>query len=224
MRRVGLIIPSSNVVIEDTLRHHADRLSPMVALHIARFSVVSVDLASHSTDQFRDEPIDAALDQLREAEVEQIVFAGTAGAWLGIKHERVWQRRACQRVGVDVTSTTLLTIDALRAAQVDRLALITPFKIGIHQQIVENLRGEGFSVSGGRNLGLELSRDMAEISPSVIAEQIKVCLDKGCETVLCFCTNFRGLDACANMTTENSSTTLLDSVGLTLQAIGAFDC
>ena len=88
MQRVGIIIPSSNVVVEDTLLRHAAQLTLNVRYHIARISVVSVNLDDASVDQFQETAMNDALGQLCEAHVDSIVFAGTAGAWLGIDRER----------------------------------------------------------------------------------------------------------------------------------------
>ncbi len=63
---------------------------------------------------------------------------------------------------------------------------------------------------------------MADVPPSAIANLIRACLDEGCDAALCFCTNFRGLDACARLADDFPTARLLDSVGLTLAAVGAW--
>jgi maleate isomerase len=218
MHRVGLIIPSSNVVVEDTLRRENAQIDEKTAFHIARFSVVEVNLGLESTDQFQDRSIDRAIDQLREADVNRIVFAGTAGAWLGIDRERAWCADAKNRAQVDVTSTTLLTLDALRASASTPIGLVTPFTPEVHDQIVKNFNAEGVKIDCGCFLGLELSREMAQVQPDIIAELMRSCLAQGCRTVLCFCTNFRGGDACGEVSTDGHSAILLDSLDLTLHA------
>jgi maleate isomerase len=219
MQRVGIIIPSSNVVVEDTLLRHAAQLTLNVRYHIARISVVSVNLDDASVDQFQETAMNDALGQLCEAHVDSIVFAGTAGAWLGIDRERAWCDNARVRTGIKVTSTTLLALNALHATGATRIGLVSPFRSDIHQKIIENFESERISITNSRFLGLELSRDMANISTHSIAELIRDCLDEGCETVLCFCSNLRGMDACVEVSASHQSAILLDSVALTLQAI-----
>lgn len=220
MQRIGLILPSSNHVVEETLRARAPELSHARQAHIARFSVEKVDLSDNSTGQFRNDPVDRAIDQLREAGAETIVFAGTAGAWLGIEREREWQERAERRSGVGVTSTTLLTVDALRAAGRDNWSLVTPFTREIHDCILVNLRGEGFAFDGGHWFGHDDSRSMATIAPAAIAEKLRTCLATGSDGVLAFCTNFRGGEAFALVDDRPGEAVLLDSVLLTLTATG----
>lgn len=222
MRRVGLIVPSSNIVVEDTVRRLAGTMSPSVAIHVARFSVVSVNFGDDSLGQFENDAIDVAIDQLREAGVDRIVFAGTAGAWLGIERETAWRDRAQARCGMEVTSTTLLAIEAMREIAPSRPALVTPFTTGIHNRIADTFRAEGVPIGGGYCFNLEESREMADIEPPVIASYIGECIGDGADAVLCYCTNFRGLEAAASVDFHGKPAALLDSVGLTLQAIGAF--
>ena len=220
MQRIGFILPSSNLVVEETLRARAAQLSPAAQAHIARFSVEKVDLSDESARQFRSDPVDCAMDQLLEAGVEKIVFAGTAGAWLGIDREREWRDRAEQRTGVDVTSTTLLTLDALRAARADGWALLTPFTEGIHGRILANLRGEGFAFEEGHWFGLDDSRSMAALAPVEIAGKLQDCFAARSGGVLAFCTNFRGAEAASLVEETPKAAVFLDSVLLTLAATG----
>lgn len=223
MKRAGLIIPSSNVVIEDMLHSGPVSFSGNFGIHIARLPVTKVDLGPDSKKQFDADVIDHAIDQLREAQVDQIVFAGTAGAWLGIERERRLCADTSQKTGIAVTSTTLLTLGKLKAAQFASLGLVTPFTPKVHDTIVQNFKSEGISVAFGSNFNLESSREMADISIHEIAGRIDLCFQNGCDGVLCFCTNFRGFEALHLAVTPKAHLNTLDSVCLTLDAIGVVD-
>jgi len=223
MQRIGLILPSSNHVVEETLRAWASGLTPSAQAHIARFSVEKVDLSDGSTGQFRNDPVDRAMDQLLEAGAGTIAFAGTAGAWLGIDRERAWRERAEQRTGVKVTSTTLLTVDALRAARSDNWCLVTPFTSELHGRILDNLRGEGFAFGEGHWFGLDDSLSMAAVAPAEIAGKLRAGFAAGSGGVLTFCTNFRGAEAIDMIDVRPSGAVFLDSVLLTLTATGLLE-
>ncbi|MCP4386341.1 MAG: hypothetical protein GY798_33860 [Hyphomicrobiales bacterium] len=219
MRRVGIIIPSSNVVIEDRLQGMPAAVRGDMRFHIARLPVVAVDLGRDSTDQFADAALDQAVQQVCEAEVEQIVFAGTAGAWLGIDHDRAWVTRTEMATGLSATTTTLQVIDALRRVRPARLGLVTPFTADVHDRIEETFAGAGVPVADRHALGLTLSRDMADVSPERIADRFSDCIDDGCDVVLTFCTNFRGSEARLLWLGDGMQATLLDSVDLTFQGL-----
>lgn len=220
MKRVGLIIPSSNVVIEDMLHGRAGSFRNDIGFHIARLPVTTVDLGDRSKKQFDADVVDQAIDQLLEAKVGQIIFAGTAGAWLGIERERHWCAEAEQRTGLSVTSTTLLTLAELKTANLSALGLVTPFTPKVHSAIVQNFESEGFSVNYGSCFGLDSSRQMAEIALDQIADRIEMNFQNGCDGVLCFCTNFRGFEAAQMAKFPHATGKILDSVQLTLEAAG----
>lgn len=220
MKRVGLIIPSSNVVIEDRLYGSTGPFRKDIGIHIARLPVTTVDLGDRSKKQFDADVVDPAIDQLLEAQVSQIIFAGTAGAWLGIERERRWCAEAEQRSGLAVTSTTLLTLAELKIANFGSLGLVTPFTSKVHNAIVQNFEAEGFSVGYGSYFGLDSSREMAELALDQIADRIDMSFQKGCDGVLCFCTNFRGFEAAQLAKFPHTAGKILDSVQLTLDAAG----
>lgn len=219
MIRVGIIIPSSNVVIEDLLQTPSGRVRKDMRFHVARLPVVAVDLGSTSTGQFNNSALDQAVQQLCEADVDRIVFAGTAGAWLGTDHDRNWVARTEAVTGRPATTTTLQVLAALARVQPKRLGLITPFTEAVHARIVETFSAEGFPVAAGRHLDLTLGRDMAEVAPTRIAEMIDECAESGCDTILTFCTNFRGVEAFQARPAERIPATLLDSIALTFEEL-----
>lgn len=210
--RVGLIVPSSNVVVEETIQSAPQ---PGVVCHVARLSVVAVDLDVGSRAQFDDDPRDRAVRSLREAEVNRMVFAGTAGAWLGIAEERDWCARMADRHGIEVTSTTLICLDRLRDLACP-VALVTPFLPDVHAAIRVNFASEGVDTLEGQAFGLTSSREMADVAPDRIADRIDTCIAHGAEAVLCFCTNFRGQAAFPLVAGRSPRPLLLDSVTLSL--------
>lgn len=219
MDRVGIVIPSSNVVVEDLLQTSSEILPQDRRFHIARLPVVTVDLGRESTGQFDNDALDQAVRQLCEADVGRIVFAGTAGAWLGIDHDRDWAARTRNATGRPASTTTLLVLAALARCRPKRLGLITPFIEDVHVRIAETFAAEGFPIAEGRHLGLTLGRDMAEVPPAHIAAMIGDCTEAGCDTVLTFCTNFRGADAGRTEPAASLPITLLDSVTLTFEEL-----
>jgi maleate isomerase len=219
MRRVGLIVPSGNVVIEDMLQSPSGPARKDVRFHVTRLPVVAIDMGSESRDQFSDAALDEAVGQLLDADIDAIVFAGTAGAWLGIARDRDWAARTRDATGLPATTTTLQALAALGGLRSDRLGLITPFVQEVHDSIAGTLAAEGFPVAYGRHLGLSLGREMAEVPPVQIAEIVGACVDAGCDAVLTFCTNFRGLEAFRLKPAANCGAMLLDSVALTFDEL-----
>lgn len=217
MHRTGLIIPSSNIVIEDVLQSSRHLNKPDVRYHMARLSVVSVNLGAQSLSQFEHNEMERAVEQLMEADVNEIIFAGTAGAWNGIERERAWCQETSDTLDVPITSTTLIAVDILKKRADANLALITPFTKQVHDKILENFAAENICPTINHHFNLETSRDMASISEYQIADKINESMISGADTILCFCTNFRGMDAFQILQRAPEPIALFDSVALTLE-------
>lgn len=89
----------------------------------------------------------------------------------------------------------------------------------MHARVLETFAAEGFPVVADRHLDLTLGRDMAEVPPDRIAGLIGDCAEEGCDTVLTFCTNFRGAEAGRVEAVANMPVTVLDSVAVTFGAL-----
>ena len=91
--RLGLLIPSSNVVLEPlAVRLQAKR--PEVSVHVSRLGVIDVQLDATSRAQFEMDAQVAAAKLLCDAKVDQITWGGTSASWLGIAHDEA-VRAAC---------------------------------------------------------------------------------------------------------------------------------
>lgn len=216
-RRTGLILPSSNVVVEEAIANGVGARDGQI-YHVTRLTVTDVTLDAASRAQFDRDALDIALAQLLEAEVDAVVFAGTAGAWLGLERERAWCRAVERRAGIAVSTTSLLCLDGLRRREIDRLTLLTPFTDDIHAAIARTFEDEGLRIEGGACFGLRSSRRMATVSGDAIAGKIYQLRPLPDVPVLCFCTNFRGFEAQAALLDRLPDVEVLDSVELTLCA------
>lgn len=85
--RVGLIVPSSNTVVEPELARVAGAV-PDLELVATRVAVTHIDTNPASGRQFEPELMIAAARLLAHAGVDVLVWAGTSGCWLGVDHDR----------------------------------------------------------------------------------------------------------------------------------------
>src|SRR5437667_10866185 len=82
-RRVGMITPSSNCVLEPVttamLANRAD-----VTAHFARLRVTEIALDAAALNQFDPGRMLSAAELLADTKVEAIAWNGTSASWLGI--------------------------------------------------------------------------------------------------------------------------------------------
>ena len=93
-KRIGMIVPSSNTVVEPICSRIFFGMEDVVTVHYSRLEVVNVSLDDNSTRQFAVDTMLRAADQLAQAKVDAIIWNGTAGSWLGIERDR----EMCQKI------------------------------------------------------------------------------------------------------------------------------
>ena len=109
--RVGLIVPSSNTVVEPELARVAGAV-PDLELVATRVAVTHIDANSASRRQFEPELMIAAARLLAHAGVDVLVWAGTSGCWLGLDHDPAIVSAIEDATGIAATSSTLALLDA----------------------------------------------------------------------------------------------------------------
>ncbi len=186
-RRVGIILPSSNVVVEALIRE--DR-STDTEYHTARIRVDLVSNASASQHQFAIEGFLDAAALLVDAEVETLVWAGTSGMWLGLDYDRRICDALSNRFGIPATTASIAFVETCKRNAVSRLGLLTPFLSEVQHRIVAVLTHEGIDVPAEHHFGVAQSRRMADLSPADIDAQIRL-LGRETDAVGCVCTNMR---------------------------------
>lgn len=191
-RRVGLLLPSSNVVIEELIGESgADAPWHGTAFHVARLRVDTISTDERSRRQFQDGVMLRAADVLADAEIEAMVWAGTAGFWLGLEHDRALSQRLSTALRRPATTATLAFLAACRSRAARRLAIVTPFLPAIGAKIASTLVREGFEVVSEAHFGVEQSRRMADLPAATVDAAIKAALAREPDAIGCICTNMR---------------------------------
>src|SRR6478752_79517 len=86
-KRLGMITPSSNTVLEPAtcaMLHGVDG----VTAHFSRFRVTEIALDAAALSQFDASVMLPAADLLADAKVDAIAWNGTSASWLGIGRDR----------------------------------------------------------------------------------------------------------------------------------------
>src|SRR6478752_1866665 len=89
--RLGMIVPSSNTVAEAVLPSLLPADFP-ISMHVSRLRVTHIAGDQASMDQFQLSASLAAASLLADAEVELILWNGTAAGWLGFGRDEALVR------------------------------------------------------------------------------------------------------------------------------------
>lgn len=191
-RRLGVIIPSSNTVVEPDFSRN---LPAGATLHCARMYLAETTEAAERVMIFNYAP--QAVKDLASLQPHVVAFACTSGgAVLGADGEVELMQRIGAETGAEVVSTNDAVKSRIAAYRPQRVAVITPYVDELNARIRSGLEAPGLNVVRLVGMGIVENVEIASVPPSRIvafaAEQLE-----GVDFDLLFvsCTNFRGIEA-----------------------------
>ncbi len=192
MRRLGLLLPSSNTVMEpDFVRELGDRAS----IHAARMFLPD-PVTPEAELRMLDETAEPAARDLGTLQPDLVVFGCTsAGALRGAEADRELRARLSELAGAPVIGIVDSIARALRARGLAKVSVFTPYRDDLNEVIAKGLREDGFEVLALTGLGNANNLDNGRVEPSEIVREASDAVAPGSEALIVPCTNFRALEA-----------------------------
>jgi maleate isomerase len=190
-RRLGLLIPSSNSVMEPDFYRN---LPENVTLHTGRMYMQRTTPEGESA--MLDEHTVPAARDLGTARPDAIVFGCTsAGALRGNDYDR----DLCRRIGEISGAPAISVIASVRAAiarrGARRIGIVTPYADALNEKIKASIQADGVEVAGIFGLGITNNFEIALVEPSRIVEfAVNSLGDLQIDLAFASCTNFRAME------------------------------
>jgi maleate isomerase len=168
-KRVGVVVPSLNVVVEDDLRRE---LPVDVGFHLARLrlkrsagKVTQQDLLDAGADAVAQAGLlaDARMDAIAFNCTGASISDGPAGA-LKLRDQ------IAEATGVKATTTILSVVRALKAVGITRMVHVCPFTAEFAIDEANFLKASGLEVVVSRGLNFQDAREAAKMTPEEIGE------------------------------------------------------
>lgn len=191
-KRLGLVVPSSNTVVEPDFGAH---MPPEIGVHTARMHL------SEATPEDERVMLEVhapqAAQDLGTLKPDVVVFACTsAGAILGTDGEARLEQDLAAATGATIVSTNAAVAKALRARGARRVAVLSPYVEALNEAIAATLTARGFEVTQIDGLGITENFAIAEVEPAAIVAFAEERLRRDeCDTLFVSCTNFRAAEA-----------------------------
>jgi maleate isomerase len=191
VKRVGMLVPSSNTVAEPATAAMLDGVAG-VSWHVARFRVTRLDTSPEALAQFQAAPLLAAADLLMDARMDAVCLNATAACYTGMAHDRALVA-ALQERGIAADTAMLALLDLLAAAGTQRIGLVTPFLHDVQAATIRVLAEEGVEVVAERHLDDPGNFSFARFTEEeVTALTREVARAPGVQAVAIISTNLRG--------------------------------
>ncbi len=213
-RRIGMLTPSSNTVLEPVTQAML-AATPTITAHFSRFKVTEIALDAGALAQFDDSPILAAAELLAHAKVDVISWNGTSASWLGLDRDLRLKERIEAATGIRASTCILALVDILGRIGARSQALVTPYTEDVQRRIVATYAAHGLSCPAERHLGIRDNFTFGTVPEAEIGAMIIDCLAESPDAVTILCTNVNGAKIAARLEPPGGPM-LLDSVAVTL--------
>ena len=194
VRRVGLLVPSSDTIMEPDLWR---RLPVDMSLHVARMYLESTTVAGE--EKMLQEELLPAAERIASAQPEMIVFGCTSAAALhGLEGDTSIAERIAKATGAHAITVTQAAIRAIRKLAPARIFLFTPYVPELTQRLEHTFREADLPVCDSEGLGIADDLRIAAVAPQEIKESVVRAvhrLQRSPDTIFISCTTFRAFEA-----------------------------
>ncbi len=213
-KRIGMLTPSSNTVLEPYTSRLFMPFMETVSVHFSRFKVTEVSVSQESERQPDHDEILEAACRLAEAKVDCIAWNGTSAAWLGMEQDQLLRARITEETGIQATSTMAAFAEALQCAGAKRLAVITPYTSDIQDAIIARYHSAGFQIVYDTCLEDVGNYSFADHTTEEVKGYAMKAAESKPDAILILCTNFRGAPVAAEVE-ACTGILVMDSVSIT---------
>lgn len=187
--KIGFVLLATEQTIEDDVF----TLCPQgVGVHFTRAPIpdsITVETLARQADDLAA----AAATLLPDGSLDVICYACTSGS-LVIGEDRVFAELNKGAPKAKATSLITGVITALRALDVKRIAVATPYLDEINRREADYLAAKGFGITNITGLNLEKDSDMIRVRPDFIAEFAASVDTPDADAVFISCGALRSLD------------------------------
>ncbi len=189
-KKVGMLTPSSNTVVEPVCSAMVSGLEDIVTMHYSRFRVTKISLESDSLNQFNIEPMLDAAKMLADADVDIISWNGTSGGWKGLDSDKRLCEIIEEETGIPATTSMQAQIKTMHEKNVSKINMVTPYTDDINELIIKEYKKNDIEVINSIGLHCSINRSFSCIPLEKILSSCKAVYSDKAQGLSVICTNF----------------------------------
>jgi maleate cis-trans isomerase len=185
-RKLGLIVPSWNTVNEYEFQQV---IHPGMSVHSMRIKITADDEENYS---WMGTQVPAAAQLLAHAKVQVICYGCLAGGFVkGPGHDQQIIKDIEAATGIHGVAAAAAVVDALRALQVTRVSVASPYEPWLNEKLRQYLNAFGIEVLALKGLGSQAHASFTPEQNAALAAEV----DRAeSQAVLIACSNFHTLE------------------------------
>ena len=196
-KRVGLIVPSTNTVMEPDLYRN---LPNNVTVHTARM-LLEGSVTIETEELMLDVYLPECARQVGTLRPDVVVFGCTsAGALRGPAYEQELAEELARATGAPTITIMGAVVEELRRLEFNSVAVLTPYSQEINDTIKDSLETSGFSVPHLAGMDVRGAFNIAAVTPAEIIAYVQEQLagvDSDCLFVSC--ANLRSVEVLSEL-------------------------
>ncbi|HSR11890.1 MAG TPA: maleate cis-trans isomerase [Thermodesulfobacteriota bacterium] len=185
-KRLGVIVPSNNVVLEPDLYRMAP---PGISVHFARI------WSGRDTPEEMAAMIDLlprCCEDLASAGMDVYGFGCTGGSLMGgLGYDREIIRIMEEKTSRPATSTSTAVLEAFREFGVTRVGVVTPYEDWLNEKLKLFLKDNGIDVLALKPLPMRAGEPMNTIAPEIVCEYSREADRPEAQAIFISCTDLR---------------------------------
>lgn len=189
--RIGLLVPSSNTVMEPDF--HRD-IGPAGIVSTTR--IFLEDVTRKSEIRMLEDELPKAVELIRTTAPDVVVFGCTSAGALGtLAHDDGIGEAINKRVGVGVVTVLRAVLTKLRTIAPRNVALFTPYTEDLTHCVASSLAEAGYPPVKAVGMGIRANLEIGRVTPSEIIRFVESQIE-GCAPDCLFlsCTNWRAIE------------------------------
>ena len=190
--RIGLIVPSSNTVMEPDFHRH---LGQAALVSTTRIFLESVTRDAET--RMLEDDLPKAAELIRTTAPDVVVFGCTSAGALGtLAHDR-----AIGETIEKITETRVITVlqavlSQLRVIGPRKLAVFTPYIPDLTNGVASSLTEAGFPPLKAAGMGIQANIEIGRVTPAEIVDFVESQIEGSApDCIFLSCTNWRAIEA-----------------------------
>jgi len=190
--RVGLIVPSSNTVMEPDFHR---LLGAGCAISTSRVYLEQVTREAEQT--MIDDDLPKALRLIKTTDPHVIVFGCTsAGSLGGLQSDTGIALRIEQQTGVRALTVVGSVVEQLNEIRPRRVAVLTPYREELTRTVADCVVEAGFQIGPVAGMGILSNREIGQVAPDEIVAFVEQQMQgASADCIFLSCTNWQAIAA-----------------------------